>query len=795
MPRLFNGFSFARRSGRKPSRRPRVRSLPGIAPRFEPLEERCLLAVTASFSVAGGLLQVTGDNLDNNIEISRAANGQILVNDGEVAIVGGTPTVSNTQVILASGLDGNDNIVLNEAQGALPQATILGGDGNDTLIGGAGEDTILGGADNDFIRGGGGVDRLFGGTGNDTILGDRGNDNVQGQSGFDLMIWNNGDGSDVLEGGDDRDVVQVNGANGAGDDFSIDPNGDRVRFQRNNLGLFTLDIGGVEDLDVNGQGGSDVIAGSVGLSGLIELDLDGGEGNDLLIGGDGVDVLRGGAGRDTLIGGRGNDVQLGEQGDDLFVWNNGDGSDLMEGGADNDTVQVNGANDAGDDFSITPNGARVLFQRNNLGLFQLDIGTTEDLDINGQGGDDAIAGSIGLDGLIALDIDGGEGNDVLIGGDGVDTLRGGAGDDELTGARGNDVMLGEAGDDLFIWNNGDGSDLIEGGADHDTAEVNGADGAGDDFSITPNGDRVRFQRTNLGLFQLDLGTTEVLDLKGQGGDDDIAASQGLAGRIEIKFEGGRDDDALFGGDANDRFMYAGETGVDTIANFTAGPGVGDVIVLSGYGAAFDSFADVLAAATPVGFNTEIDLGSGNAITLVFVALANLVADDFQFDPGALPGDYNSDGAVDSIDYAIWRETLGSTTDLRANGDDTGASQGVIDQADLVLWRNHYGATTAPTASLPPTPALEASEIDAAFALFAPPTDPPSRSDSLAQAPPVTFSLEDDALTLLLDREDPAAGATPDDAILIEPREPAPASKPSELTTLLSDETLVSALGQ
>ena len=40
----------------------------------------------------------------------------------------------------------------------------------------------------------------------------------------------------------------------------------------------------------------DIVAG-----GLIGLDLDGGEGNDLLFGGDGVDVLRGGAGNDTLI--------------------------------------------------------------------------------------------------------------------------------------------------------------------------------------------------------------------------------------------------------------------------------------------------------------------------------------------------------------------------------------------------------------------------------------------------------------------------------------------------------------
>ena len=36
------------------------------------------------------------------------------------------------------------------------------------------------------------------------------------------------------------------------------------------------------------------------------------------------------------------------------------------------------------------------------------------------------------------------------------------------------------------------------------------------------------------------------------------------------------------------------------------------------------------------------------------------------------GDYNQNHIVDAADYTIWRDTLGSTTDLRANGDNTGA---------------------------------------------------------------------------------------------------------------------------
>ena len=522
-------------------------------------------AITASFNNTTGTLNITADAADDVVNVSRDALGEILVNNGAVAISGGPATVSNTTTIFAFGLGGNDQLRLNEFNGALPRAIMLGGNDNDLLIGGSGQDFLLGSTGNDTIRGAGNDDDLFGGSGNDVLLGDRGNDTIQGQSGSDLMIWNNGDGSDVMEGGADNDTVQVNGADGAGDDFSIDPNGSRVNFQRNNLGLFSLDIGTTENLDVNGQGGDDVIVGSTGLAALgINLDLDGGEGNDLLIGGDGADVLRGGNGNDTLIGSRGNDVKLGESGNDLIVWNNGDGSDFIEGGADNDTVQVNGADGAGDDFSIDPNGSRVNFQRNNLGLFSLDIGTTENLDVNGQGGDDVIVGSTGLAALgINLDLDGGEGNDLLIGGDGADVLRGGNGNDTLIGSRGNDVKLGESGNDLIVWNNGDGSDFIEGGADIDTVQVNGADGAGDDFSIDPNGSRVNFQRNNLGLFSLDIGTTENLDVNGQGGDDVIVGSTGLAALgINLDLDGGEGNDLLIGGDGAD--VLRGGNGNDTL---------------------------------------------------------------------------------------------------------------------------------------------------------------------------------------------------------------------------------------
>jgi len=62
-------------------------------------------------------------------------------------------------------------------------------------------------------------------------------------------------------------------------------------------------------------------------------------------------------------------------------------------------------------------------------------------------------------------------------------------------------------------------------------------------------------------------------------------------------------------------------------------------------------------------------------------------------PPIVPGDYNRNGRVDAADYTIWRNTLGLTSDLRANGNNTGASAGKIDLADYNFWKSRFGSTT------------------------------------------------------------------------------------------------------
>src|SRR5215470_5894737 len=262
-----------------------------------------------------------------------------------------------------------------------------------------------------------------------------------------------------------------------------------------------------------GGAGNDTLTGGSGADQLF-----GGAGNDTLLGKGGNDLLFGGAGNDTLIGGTGDDQVFGEAGNDRMIWNPGDGSDLFEGGDGNDTAEVNGANGA-ETFTITANGSRVRFDRVTPAPFVLDIGTTENLVVNANGGDDTITAGNGLAGLIKLTIDGGAGNDTITGGDGDDLLLGGNGNDTITGGRGNDTARLGAGDDTFVWNPGDASDVVEGQDGTDTLVFNGANVA-EKVDIEANGTRVRFTR-DVANITMDLGTIENIQFTARGGADNV----------------------------------------------------------------------------------------------------------------------------------------------------------------------------------------------------------------------------------------------------------------------------------
>ena len=470
---------------------------------FESLERRKLFAVTASFSA--GTLTVFGDNLDNNITVSRNAAGQLLVNGGAVSVLGGTPTVANTSLIQAFGQGGNDTIALSETNGALPRANLFGGTGNDALTGGSGGDMLFGQSGNDTLLGKGGFDFLFGGSENDTLTGGDADDQVFGESGDDRMVWNPGDDTDLNEGGAGTDTVEVNGGGGA-EVFTTTANGTRVRFDRLDPAPFSIDIGTSEKLAVNMNGGDDRFSATGNLAALIQITVDGGANDDTILGSNGVDLLLGGSGNDFVDGQQGNDVALLGAGDDVFQWDPGDGSDVVEGQDGTDTMLFNGS--AGSEiFTASANGGRVLFTR-NLGNIVMDFDDVEVLDLNTLGGTDT---------TIVNDLSGTDLVEINVNQSG--TIGGTAGD---------------AAADVVIVNGTNGKDIID------------VFGAGSSVAVLGLHTRVGISGSE--------GANDALVINALGEDDGVTATTMPAGVIKLTVDGGADDDTLLGSQGADVFL-------------------------------------------------------------------------------------------------------------------------------------------------------------------------------------------------------------------------------------------------
>jgi Ca2+-binding RTX toxin-like protein len=452
-------------------------------------------------------------------------------------------------------------------------------------------------------------------------------------------------------------------------------------------------------IEVFGQGGDDTISLDETNGALPAAELFGGDGNDTLTGGSGNDMLFGGAGNDilngkggddllfggdgndTLIGGPGNDQVFGQGGNDLMIWNPGDGSDLLEGGDGIDTAQVNGGN-ASEVFTIEANGTRVRFDRISPAPFFLDIGTTENLVVNANGGDDVITAGNGLANLIHLTIDGGAGNDTITGGDGDDTLIGGDGNDIVTGGRGSDTALLGTGDDTFIWNPGDGSDTVEGGDGFDTLQFNGAN-VGENMTIAANGHRVRLTR-DVGNVTMDLNGMERINLVALGGADNIVVDN-LAGtdvtQVAIDLSGtpgsntgdGQPDGVTVDGTAGkDNVQVSGTGGNVTVSGLAA------TVTIAGSEGANDRLIirtlagdDVINAAGLAAGTTQltIDGGAGNDTIIGSAGDDLLIGGDGN---DTVTGGRGSDVAFLGAgnDTFIWNPGDGSDTVEGGDGTDT-----------------------------------------------------------------------------------------------------------------------------
>jgi Ca2+-binding RTX toxin-like protein len=367
-----------------------------------------------------------------------------------------------------------------------------------------------------------------------------------------------------------------------------------------------------------GGNGNDTLTGGSGNDLLY-----GQNGNDILLGKGGNDMLFGGDGNDTLTGGAGNDSVFGEAGNDRMIWNPGDGTDINEGGDGNDTVEVNGGNGA-ETFTITANGSRVRVDRTTPAPFSVDIGTSENLVLNANGGDDVIAAGNGLAGLIQLTLDGGAGNDTITGGDGNDMLIGGDGNDIINGGRGNDVALLGAGDDTFVWNPGDGSDTVEGQDGHDTLQFNGAN-VSEKMDLSANGSRLRFFR-DVGNVTMDVNGVEQVNVVALGGADTItvndlshtdvtAVSLDLAGTPGSGTGDGQADTVIVNGTARaDTIQISGAgtsfavAGLSSMVSVQGSEGANDQLVVNALGGNDTVTAAGLPAAV---VKLTVDGGTGN----------------------------------------------------------------------------------------------------------------------------------------------------------------------------------------
>jgi Ca2+-binding RTX toxin-like protein len=488
--------------------------------------------VTADFDPVTGILTILGNDLDNVITVSRDAAGTLRANGGAITVLGGTPTVANTTLIQIFGRGGNDRLTLDEANGALPKANLFGEAGDDTLTGGSGADTLNGGPGNDTLLGKGGFDVLLGGPDNDTLTGGDGDDQCFGEAGDDRFVWNPGDDTDLNEGGGGTDTVEVNGGNGA-EVFTTTANELRVRFDRLDPAPFSLDMGTCEKLVLKANGGNDSFSATGNLAPLIQITVDGGAGDDTLLGSNGADVLLGGDNNDFIDGRQGNDVVWGGAGDDVFQWDPGDGNDTIEGQDGTDRLVFFGA-DIAENIDIVANGGRILFLR-DVANVTMDLDDVELIDFRALGGADNIVigdlsgtdmtkvgldlrgpngggdgaadtvtvnGTQGADSFVAagdaggitvvglhttvnilfqeqandrLTLNAGGGDDVVdarsLHADGIQlTINGGLGADVLFGSEGNDLINGGDGDDTVLMGGGDDTFVWNPGDDNDTLE-------------------------------------------------------------------------------------------------------------------------------------------------------------------------------------------------------------------------------------------------------------------------------------------------------------------------------------
>ncbi|CAN0507398.1 unnamed protein product, partial [Laminaria digitata] len=276
---------------------------------------------------------------------------------------------------------------------------------------------------------------------------------------------------------------------GAGDDTANATDAGRRHVIDGGSGEDTI-IGSARNDDIDGGAGDDPQLN--GLAG--EDNINGGTGNDIIDGGADDDTINGGSGDDIIDGGAGNDTITGGTGNDTI--DGGTGNDSMSGGADDDTYTVDAAGDtvtelAGEGTDAVNSSVSFALSENIETLTLTGIGN---IDGTGNASANTITGNSGTNALAGL---GGDdtyfvqnaGDTVTeAAGAGTDTVNStvsftlganienltltGAGNIDGTGNAGANTLIGNSGDNRL--DGGGDADSMTGGAGNDTYVVDKA---------------------------------------------------------------------------------------------------------------------------------------------------------------------------------------------------------------------------------------------------------------------------------------------------------------------------------
>lgn len=511
---------------------------------------------------------VTGTGTDDSI-YNTGSRVTIDTGNGNDTVRNGSDISDATKVIIDSGL--GDDLISNSGVNGIIDA----GDGNDTIDNSGANTSIIGGADDDSITNGGANALIKSGSGNDTIRHYSSNASIIGGTGDDLISlasysqnnlieYRAGDGNDSIIGFNGTDTLSI-----AGGSYHTAKNGDDIIVTVGDgkitlvgaASLDTLNIDGEESsgdsLLITGTNGADSIQNSLdgatinaldgndviynykgnnvaSLTGNINVSIDCGNGDDIIINAGQYAMLNGNEGNDTITnfglyalinGGAGNDTIgnfsnsgggslstiEGGTGDDyiknssdnlLIQYKSGDGNDTIVGFNATSTLQIGDGtgtyskNTIGDDIIVTVGYGKITLvgaaslsavnidgveKSNPLLIMGTDSAdnikeTVDGATIQALGGNDTIR-SYGDDVLI----DSGAGNDsirnygdnVSINADaGNDIIRNYGDDVTITGGTGNDTIRNAFGENvLFNYSAGDGNDVIIGFNESSTLKI------------------------------------------------------------------------------------------------------------------------------------------------------------------------------------------------------------------------------------------------------------------------------------------------------------------------------------